>query len=138
MRPHRPFLAPSAAPAAALLLVLATGCASTPEGAMPVADYAASLGPWKGQPESALVARWGPPTAVEEGAAGRFVVYVGIGGFGFGGGGRTAVGGGVGVAVPLGGPSANAACVTRFQIEGGVVSGWTAEGAACRAAPGPG
>lgn len=130
---------PSLAVAAAL-----AGCASPAEPPMPLPEYSAALAPWQGQTEQALVSRWGPPQAVEDGGHGRWLVYVssgedaprstlsiGIGGFGFGGGGHTSVGAGVGATVPVGAPPAGG-CVTRFLIENGAVSRWEVQGNGCR------
>lgn len=140
--PAAPSLPTSLAAALGLVAAL-SGCASPAEPPMPLAEYSAALAPWQGQTEQALVSRWGPPQAVEDGGNGRWLVYVssgepaprttlsfGIGGFGFGGG-HTSVGVGAGATVPVGGAPAGG-CVTRFLVENGVVSRWEVQGNGCR------
>lgn len=116
--------------AISLLLAAVAGCATTPK-------YEAMLERWVGMPEDTLVRAWGPPDRVYDGRSVRTLTYhrgsppvapgaaqvyyaspVGM---------RTASAAGT---PPM---ALNSACITTFEVAGGVVRSWRWQGNDCKA-----
>jgi hypothetical protein len=98
--------------------------------------YEASLARWKGAPEGALLAGWGPPVAAENLPDGRMLVYVtrtdivnqsAPQGYHT----ITAFGAPMYVQAMTAAPIVPATCRTTFVLHQGVVTSWTFDGIGC-------
>jgi hypothetical protein len=124
--------------AAALIAAALTGCATAePQPVQPAESYESALARWVGVPEVELLRKHGTPQSTYETASTKFITYVRTSSRvvpGYpptytsrrnGNSVRTtAVGGAPTVEVPL-------RCATTFEIDKGVISGWSYEGNWC-------